>query len=77
MSRNRHACARQNQDIRVSAVQAKIANAALLHTFVGGVICDAGRELERVVAVMVPREGALRVFDFADEWMAANVESRC
>jgi superfamily II DNA or RNA helicase len=59
----------RNQDIRVSAVHAKLANPALLYTFVGRVISDAGRELERVIAVMVPMNGDLRVFDANDQWM--------
>jgi superfamily II DNA or RNA helicase len=61
--------AQRNQDIRVSAVAAPVAEPTLLYTFVGRVISDAGRELERVLAVKVTREGEPLVFEAAGDWM--------
>jgi superfamily II DNA or RNA helicase len=61
--------AQRNQDIRVSAVSAPVAQPALLYTFVGRVISDAGREFERVLAVMVTQKGEPQVFETAEDWM--------
>jgi superfamily II DNA or RNA helicase len=61
--------AQRNQDIRVSAVSAPVAQPALLYTFVGRVISDAGREFERVLAVMVTQKGEPQVFEAAEDWM--------
>jgi superfamily II DNA or RNA helicase len=57
--------AQRNQDIRVSAVSGSVAEPALLYTFVGRVISDAGREFERVLAVMVTQKGEPQVFEFS------------
>ncbi len=61
--------AQANQDIRVSAVAAAVTEPTLLYTYVGGVVSDAGREFERVIAVSVGQSGQTQVFDSADDWM--------
>ena len=61
--------AQRNQDIRVSAVTASVAEPTLLYTFVGRVSSSAGRELERVLAVMVNRSGKPQVFEAAEDWI--------
>lgn len=56
------------QDHRVSAVRLPVAKPELLYTFLGRVISGAGRELERVLAVRLPQDGAPEVLPEAQQW---------
>jgi superfamily II DNA or RNA helicase len=57
-------------DQRISAVAADVPEPALLFTFLERIQSRAGRELERVLAVMVPRNGPPQVIDSSEEWLA-------
>ncbi|UCC30171.1 MAG: DEAD/DEAH box helicase, partial [Phycisphaerales bacterium] len=61
--------ARRGQDPRASVVKYDGGQHALLYTFLGRVSSQAGREFERVLAVMVPKEGEPDFLDAADRWM--------
>jgi hypothetical protein len=57
------------QDPRVSAVAADVAAPELLCTLLCRVLSDAGRELERVLAVRLNPQGEPRVYDSAEDWI--------
>ena len=56
------------QDPRASAAKADVPSPCLLYTFLGRVSSQAGRELERVMAVRVSPSGASQVYLTPDEW---------
>jgi hypothetical protein len=56
------------QDPRASAARADVPEPTLLYTFLGRVSSQAGRELERALAVKVTSSGETEVFDTADQW---------
>lgn len=56
-------------DPRVSVVAADVARPALLHTFLCRVSSGAGRELERVVAILADAGGDLRPMIAAEDWL--------
>jgi hypothetical protein len=58
----------EGQDPRVSAVQGAVASPALLFTFLGRVASQAGRELERVLAVKVSGTDGGSFFENAQDW---------
>src|SRR5262249_48320569 len=60
--------AKQGQDQRVSAVKAKVPQPQLLFTFLGRVNSQAGRELEKVLAVKVTEQGDCEFYDSPDDW---------
>jgi superfamily II DNA or RNA helicase len=60
--------ARRGQDQRVSAVKAKVPQPQLLCTFLGRVNSRAGRELEKVLAVKVTKQGDCEFCDSPDDW---------
>jgi superfamily II DNA or RNA helicase len=62
--------AKQGQDQRVSAVKAKVPQPQLLFTFLGRVNSQAGRELEKVLAVKVTAKGDCDYYDSPDDWSA-------
>jgi hypothetical protein len=62
--------ARQGQDQRVSAVKAKVPQPQLLFTFLGRLYSQAGRELEKVLAVKVTEEGYCEFYESPDDWSA-------
>ena len=64
-----HGGSAQSQDPRVSAVAADVPAPALLYTFLGRVVSQAGRELERVFAVQVASGGEAQVYESADAWL--------
>ncbi|MBI4602224.1 MAG: hypothetical protein HY721_09710 [Planctomycetes bacterium] len=55
-------------DRRVSAVRSGSGQAELLFTFLGCVESDGGRELERLIAVRVPRGAPPCVLEDPAEW---------
>ena len=60
--------AAKGQDPRASAVKADVPEPMLLYTFLGRVVSQGGRELERVLAVRVGRSCQAEVYDSADRW---------
>lgn len=56
------------QDARASAVAADVPVPTLLYTFLGRVMSRSGRELERVLAVLVPAHGSPTFHATADGW---------
>lgn len=56
------------QDPRVSAVQGAVAGPTLLFTFLGRVASQAGRELERVLAVKVSSTDGGSFYENAHDW---------
>lgn len=58
-----------SQDPRVSVVEADVADPILLFTFVGRITSGAGRELERVLAVLVRQDGDVTFYERADQWL--------
>jgi hypothetical protein len=56
------------QDHRVSAVRLPVPNPKLLYTFLGRLSSGAGRELERVLAVLMPQGGTPEVLPEAQQW---------
>ncbi len=62
------ATARSGQDPRASAVQADVPEPTLLFTFLGRLASRAGRELERVLAVRVSRDGSWALLPSASDW---------
>lgn len=64
------ATANQSQDQRVSAVKAQVPHPELLFTFLGRVNSQAGRELEKVLAVKVTAKGESAFYDSPDDWSA-------
>jgi hypothetical protein len=62
--------AKQAQDQRVSAVKAKVPQPQLLFTFLGRVNSQAGRELEKVLAVKVTPKADADYYDSPDHWWA-------
>ena len=60
--------AKQKKDQRVSAVKARVAAPELLFTFLGRVNSQAGRELEKVLAVKVAASGEAVFFGSPDDW---------
>ncbi len=57
------------QDVRVSAVSAKVDRPELLFTFLGRVMSKAGREFERVLAVRVPKDGPPEFLESPESWL--------
>ena len=57
-------------ETRVSAVTARAAEPALLFTFIGRVESQAGRELERILAVEVNPAGTLKFHTDAQAWLS-------
>ena len=57
------------QDIRASAVSAGVPAPTLLYTFVGRIMSQAGRELERIMAVHVGKDGSCRTLLDAADWL--------
>jgi superfamily II DNA or RNA helicase len=66
------ATARTGQDPRASAVRADVPVPTLLFTFLGRLASRAGRELERVLAARVTRDGTLEFLPFASDWYAVT-----
>jgi superfamily II DNA/RNA helicase len=64
------ASANRGQDQRVSAVKAKVSAPQLLFTFLGRLNSQAGRELEKVLAVRVTQQGDCELYDSPDDWSA-------
>jgi superfamily II DNA or RNA helicase len=62
--------AKEGQDPRASAAKADVPEPTLLYTFLGRVSSQAGRELERALAVKVTASGATEVYDTAEYWAA-------
>lgn len=61
--------ARLGLDPRASAVEADVTEPCLLYTFLARISSQAGRELERVLAARVTRDGDVKVFVSADQWL--------
>ena len=57
-----------HQDPRASAAEANVKEPTLLYTFLGRVSSRKGREFERVLAVMVSRDGKAQLMTTASEW---------
>ncbi len=57
------------QDARVSAVEGEVTEPTLLHTFLGRVTSDAGREFERVLGVLVGPASPPRFLPEAQDWL--------
>jgi len=57
------------QDIRASAVSADAPAPILLYTFIGRIMSQAGREFERIMAVSVRKDGELRTYLEAADWL--------
>ncbi len=70
------ATARQGQDPRASAVKADVPEPCLLYTFLGRVASRNGRELERVLAVLVSKKGKARFYGSASEWVPLADQSK-
>lgn len=68
--------AKQIQDPRVSAVQAEVTEPCLLYTFLGRVSSRNGREFERVLAVLVNKEGKATFYNSATDWIALAKPSK-
>lgn len=62
--------ARRGQDVRVSAVTAPVSRPTLLCTFLGRIASQAGRELERAIAVRVDARGAEEAITAPSAWLA-------
>jgi len=58
------------QEIRASAVKANLRFPALLYTFLGRVMSQAGREFERVIAVEIEPGGNFKTYLQASEWLS-------
>jgi len=57
------------QDIRASAATAAVPVPTLLYTFIGRITSQAGREFERVMAVLIEKDGKPRTFTEAAAWL--------
>jgi ERCC4-related helicase len=64
------------QDPRVSAVRADVSEPKLLCTFLGRVSSGVGRELERVIAVLIGMDGEAQAFTEAGDWSRLAEPSR-
>jgi hypothetical protein len=65
----------RGQDPRVSAVKGAVKEATMLCTFLGRVSSRVGRELERVLAVLVASSGRIEFYDSADRWLRITYTS--
>jgi superfamily II DNA or RNA helicase len=63
-------------DVRVSAVSAYLKEPTLLYTFLGRVSSEAGREMERVLAVLVPCRESARFVDSPEQWLSLAERQR-
>jgi len=61
--------AEELQDIRVSGVAGPVQEPTVLYTMIGRVNSRLGRELERVLAVLVPKSGEPRVYEVPEHWL--------
>jgi len=68
--------ATEGQDPRASAAQADVPEPTLLYTFLGRISSQAGRELERALAVKVTPSGETEVFDTAEQWSSLAEPSK-
>ncbi len=64
------------EDVRVSAVAAAVVEPELLFTFLGRVASDAGRALERIIAVRVPQSGDPAFLTTPSGWMRDVIAAR-
>lgn len=64
------------QDVRVSAVCARVDRPELLLTFLGRVMSKGGREFERVLAVRVSKGGSPEFLESPDAWLPVAKASR-